>query len=202
MFKELLIAYTPENLYYRIRCRKNFKHWNKHNSIFVHIPKNGGTTESIAKYGEFLGHVPFAAIEKNLPSLTASKHFYGYYRDPVERFLSAYNYANNGASEVTSRFRRFNASKYQGDILTLVATLQKLRLEHCDPIFKPQSFYVSDRNNVQRVKLSKLYLSRNIKNKGNADLYQQIKDEVYSNLELIEAIRKLYKNDYLLTVQQ
>ncbi len=64
MFKELLIAYTPQNLYYRIRCNKNFKHWNMHNTIFVHIPKNGGTTESIAKYGEFLGHVPFVAIEK------------------------------------------------------------------------------------------------------------------------------------------
>ncbi len=89
-----------------------------------------------------------------------------------------------------------------GDILTLVATLQRLQLEDCDPIFKPQNFYVSDRNNVQRVKLTKLSLSRNIKNKGNADLYQQIKDEVYGNVELIEAIRELYKSDYLLTVQQ
>lgn len=74
---------------------------------FVHIPKAAGTSVSSALYGRVLGHFTWADLYHSHPEGFARWLVFAIVRDPVDRFLSAYDYLVQGAPAETNRaFRR------------------------------------------------------------------------------------------------
>ena len=60
------------------------------NTIFIHIPKCGGMSFSKSLYGLSLGHKD---VEYFRPLFKTGREIIFIYRDPVDRFRSAWNYA-------------------------------------------------------------------------------------------------------------
>lgn len=70
--------------------RKAYKsYFENTGTIFIHIPKCAGTSVAIALYGEDPWH--FSVKDYTEEQLDSSEVF-AVYRDPVDRFLSSYNY--------------------------------------------------------------------------------------------------------------
>lgn len=64
--------------------------------LFIHIPKNAGTSISHALYGKEIGHHPVAWYRERFPYSLAGIPSFAVVRDPVRRFASAFLFLKNG----------------------------------------------------------------------------------------------------------
>ena len=65
-------------------------------ALFVHVPKNAGTTIATALYGSWIGHRT-ALFSRTLdPTFFSQSTRFAVLRDPVDRFTSAYWFLRNG----------------------------------------------------------------------------------------------------------
>ncbi len=115
--------------------------------LFIHVPKNAGTSLSMALYGQPIRHDTIRYYHAVAPELTASAMTVAVIRDPVERFVSAFRFARSGGThrQVSAPFR----SAYAG-FATIDDALDHLE-RHRDPfavdhIFRAQSWYLTDRS--------------------------------------------------------
>lgn len=116
--------------------------------IFIHVPKNAGTTISSALYGGHIGHRSARFYQACDPEFFESHPSFGLCRDPFTRFLSAWSFARKGGGAVVKMSRRA-----QEEVLRfrepldyaehLAALPEKLRAK-CDPVFRPQASYLCD----------------------------------------------------------
>ncbi|WCT72521.1 sulfotransferase [Sphingomonas naphthae] len=114
--------------------------------LFVHVPKNGGMSACAALYGEQIKHGTIRYYDRVAPDLRRTLPSVAVLRDPVDRFLSAYDYGRAGGSadnRVSLPFR----DTYRG-FASIDAALdhveQAANPYQLDHIYRPQYWYVSD----------------------------------------------------------
>lgn len=113
--------------------------------LFIHVPKNAGTSLSMALYGQTITHDTIRYYDSVAPDLVASALSLAVVRDPVERFVSAFRFAQSGGADrqVSAPFRSTYAK-----FASIDDALDHLE-QHCDPfaidhIFRSQSWYVTN----------------------------------------------------------
>lgn len=75
--------------------------------LFLHVPKAAGTSFSLALYGRSFGHATRAEWELNYPLSTRGLKTVAIVRDPLERFVSAFDYlARGGMNAADADFAR------------------------------------------------------------------------------------------------
>ncbi|MFW7268226.1 sulfotransferase family 2 domain-containing protein [Gluconacetobacter sp. Hr-1-5] len=115
--------------------------------LFIHVPKNAGTSIATALYGRTLSHQSIRYYQDVAPELARDLPSFAILRDPVDRFLSAYSYARNGGTRdrtVAPEFRDlYMGFRSLDDALDHVE--QARSIYGMDHIFRPQSWYVADR---------------------------------------------------------
>lgn len=120
-------------------------------ALFIHVPKNAGTSVGVALYGEPSKHASIRWYGKVAPELKRATPSFAVLRDPAERFLSAYAYARSGGGRdrsLSAPFRlAYAAFDSVDDALDHVeAAPGPYGIDH---IFRPQNWYVTDwRGNV------------------------------------------------------
>jgi len=96
--RETLRNLTPKQIYDAQLINKRSHHWRRSGVIFVHIPKNGGTSINNALYGRFMGHYTVRELETWAPKLFSNLPSLAITRNPWSRALSAYRFACAGNS--------------------------------------------------------------------------------------------------------
>jgi hypothetical protein len=114
--------------------------------LFIHIPKNAGTSVSKILYGEPVFHPTIRYYQRVAGDLVRTAPSFAIWRHPVERFVSAYSYARTGGtaeSAVSRAFReRYAAFGSLDDAIDHVEASPSLY--DVDHIFRPQFWYVAD----------------------------------------------------------
>ena len=120
--------------------------WNYwHNAIFIHIPKNGGT--SILKALNMAPrrlHLPWYIYRQANKSFYDKAYKFAVIRDPLERLLSAYAYFLTGgnATHTDKKIRQYLLNLYP----TIIHFSLNYTFADCMhiPHFMPQSFFVTN----------------------------------------------------------
>lgn len=122
--------------------------------LFVHVPKNAGMSISEMLYGCQVKHASVRYYARVAPDLLRDLDSIAVIRDPVDRFLSAYDYARAGGSadnRVSAPFYEvYKAFRSVEDALDHVE--RAASLYHVDHIFRPQTWYLADAAGVIRVR--------------------------------------------------
>jgi len=120
----------------------------KAGTLFIHIPKNAGMSISEALYGRQIKHASIRYYQKAAPRLLRRVASFAIVRDPIERFASSLRYAQAGGTRhnrVSEPFRAlyqsFVTAEDALDHLEAVTSIYDI-----DHIFRPQSWYITDRN--------------------------------------------------------
>lgn len=120
----------------------------KNKSIFIHVPKCAGTSISLSLLGHQVGHKRYIDYEEELGREIQDYFIFTIVRNPISRFISAYNYISSGGMTKKDKdFLRSNAKYFQGnpnDFLTALLKENKKYL-HFKPI---TDFIVSKNNNI------------------------------------------------------
>jgi hypothetical protein len=114
--------------------------------LFIHIPKNAGMSVSKILYGEQLFHPTIRYYQRVAGDVARTFPSFAIWRNPVDRFVSAYRYARAGGAvdaPVSRAFRqRYMAFNSLDDALDHVEVSPSLY--DLDHIFRPQFWYVAD----------------------------------------------------------
>ncbi|MEG3166245.1 sulfotransferase family 2 domain-containing protein [Sphingomonas sp. PB2P19] len=121
--------------------------------LFIHVPKNAGTSVSMALYGQTITHDTMRYYESVAPDFVASAITVAIVRDPVERFVSAFRFAKSGGAhrQVSAPFRSTYAN-----FASIDDALDHLEQQGnpfaIDHIFRSQSWYLTDTARRLKVK--------------------------------------------------
>lgn len=116
--------------------------------LFIHVPKNAGTALSYSLYGCTMRHESIRYYQTHAPDIVSKLPSFALWRDPVERFLSAYDFIRNGGgSHVTlhpsfvSRYAHLTTLDLMIGYVESASSIYKL-----DHVLRTQNWYVTDRN--------------------------------------------------------
>ncbi|WP_120635835.1 sulfotransferase family 2 domain-containing protein [Ruegeria sp. EL01] len=119
--------------------------------ILIHIPKNAGTSVENALFGYRVRHRTWHEVKSECPRAWRQLPKIAILRDPVDRFLSAYDYLKSGGRNAQDRQfgSRMIGAKPVDDFLNRLWTQKAfrkttMRFFH----FRPQTDYVSDGETV------------------------------------------------------
>ena len=132
--------------------------------LFIHIPKNAGMSVSSVLYGEQVFHPTIRYYLRVAGDMVRDLPSFAVWRDPAERFASAYRYARTGGVGDVSISRAFRKRYMQftsiDDAIDHVeATPSLYDLDH---IFRPQFWYVADM--AGRIAVDKICLIEDLEN--------------------------------------
>ena len=112
--------------------------------FFVHVPKNAGTALSKAMYGKQLRHYSVREY-LDLGLRSDQVPIVALYRDPIERFLSAYRFlSGNGTLEVSVDPHQRPPEDVLSSADSLALWIAEKNVDVLHPGLKTQSFYVRD----------------------------------------------------------
>tara|TARA_Y100001968_G_C19340694_1_gene709343 strand:- start:423 stop:1097 length:675 start_codon:yes stop_codon:yes gene_type:complete len=208
------LSYTKiGSVYRKIGIRNNLNLYKNKGILFIHVPKNAGTSINYSLYGKSIGH--FTALEFRK---VAKKEFNNLYkfaiiRNPYDRLISAYSFMQEGLyKEMINRPSILKTKK----ILQLKGIdINKFVLEwlpengnYIDFIFMPQNHFICDKKKdilidklIKFDELSKLkeiiYKETGVKlNKLNVKNRTEDKQIYILSNESKSYIRQLYKKDF------
>jgi hypothetical protein len=121
----------------------------RHPLLFIHVPKNGGTSLKRALYGHDPGHSTVRLYDWLSRELRANALCFALVRDPIDRFLSAFDFLmNGGGSDVSIQPA---ARRRLASIRTIDQFLDHLESIggdwfKIDTFARPQWWYVVDRS--------------------------------------------------------
>ena len=174
--------------------------------LFIHIPKNAGTSITHALYGMNVGHETIRYFQRRMHDLTDFPSF-AILRDPVQRFMSAYRYARAGGSDLRHVARGFRATYMAfGGIDDALDHIARARSPYdMDHIFRPQIWYLTDVHG--RIGVDHLFMLDDMTRIqrfvrcytpvpiGHANVGEHQDDEMPST-DQIARIRQIYRQDY------
>ena len=118
-------------------------------ALFIHIPKNAGTSVSWALYGGPATHRSVRLYEFAAPDLAARSYKFAVLRDPVERFLSAFDFVLNGGGEhvpvIERSLRRLRRVRSVDDYLDYLEKRRSNWID-IDNVGRPQTWFLTDRS--------------------------------------------------------
>lgn len=116
--------------------------------LFIHVPKNGGTSVKRALYRSDPGHATARYYDLFFPDHLAAAESVAILRDPGERFLSGFDFLMNGGGRdvrIQDRpMQRMAAIRTPDDFLDFLEQAHGDWLK-VDTFARPQSWYVADR---------------------------------------------------------
>jgi hypothetical protein len=116
--------------------------------LFIHVPKNAGTSISSALYGQDIGHASIRYYQRNAAELVAGLLSVAVIREPIERFLSAFVFARNGGTREKPVSLAFRCDCMR--LVSVDAALDHIEAARSvydlDYVFRPQIWYVTDRH--------------------------------------------------------
>jgi hypothetical protein len=127
--------------------------------IFIHIPKNAGTTIKRFLYKSDPGHLSSRFYALSAPDLLAASHSFAIIRDPYDRFMSSYDFLLRGGG---------TEARIQAPVMRRLAHIQTIDdyldyLEGIDDDWflsdtsaRPQSWYITDLDG--NIVIKKLYI--------------------------------------------
>lgn len=180
--------------------------------IFVHIPKAAGTSVAEATVGQRTGHFTAAELKSVMGDAEFGSLFsFAITRHPLDRLVSAYNYARRGGGShgairpnrayASRRFRSFDAFVNEW--------LVEQNLEEVDRVFRPQTQFIFGGGiclvdyvaRVEGLREAEVRLSEELgrpiripqKNRGDASRGQQ---KIAASPITQRAVYWLYKEDF------
>ena len=135
------------------RLRRCFQHkvpdeLQRHPLLFIHVPKNGGTSIKRAIYTADPGHATIRYYDWLVPALRARAVSFAVMREPIDRFLSGFDFLmNGGGSDVSiqpAALRRFAGVRSIDDYLDHLEGVRGDWLK-VDSFARPQWWFVTDR---------------------------------------------------------
>ena len=159
MFEKL--ALRPQNpaLIRRLFGHKVAEDVRRHPLLFIHIPKNGGTSIKRALYASDPGHATVRFYDMVAPELLRGATSFALLREPADRFLSGFDFLmNGGGSDVSilpSVMRRLSGIASIDDFLDYLEAIAGDWLK-VDTFARPQWWYVADRHG--RIRIDRLWL--------------------------------------------
>lgn len=149
--KNRIKSMLPDSLLLGQLALRRAHAWQEAKLIFVHVPKNGGTSINNALYGRFMGHYRVCDIERVRPDLFRTLPSLAVTRNPWARTYSAWNFARKG-TEMKDGAQIQNAALYKAPEFAsferfVMEWLPGRNLEREDYVFRPQSHFLLTREN-------------------------------------------------------
>lgn len=178
--------------------------------LFIHIPKNAGSTICEQLYGRHTGHRTAEWYKIADPKFFESQLSFAIVRDPLARFISAYHFVRNGGSALVPASQRARQAvagfSSLMDFATFFASQPVEALERIDPCFHRQSRYVmiDGQQAVSKIFRLEEVTGKILRLNGyNVDLRvfrnksqtEEVKDGC-ENTELKKLVERLYVEDY------
>lgn len=184
------------------------KGYRKNKLIFIHIPKNGGKSV-LAKLKVKPGdHCTYREFQQANPSRYSSYVKFAVVREPISRFVSAFNYLKGGGNQ-TSDVDFKNSVIGDSGINEFIQFKLNLDLVYHVTVFRPQSYFVvNEYGEVETDYLfdldslgAQLSLVSDLpwfKNLSLGKLNQSEKSSERLSPESINIIRSVYEEDFRL----
>jgi len=174
--------------------------------LFIHIPKNAGMSVSSTLYNDQVFHPTIRYYARVAPDLVRDLPSFAVWRHPVERFVSAFRFAQAGGSHevpVSRAFReRYMAFRTLDEAIDHVAATSSLY--DLDHIFRPQFWYVADM--AGRIAVDHIYMIDQLDNaladyvNAGTDKIAWINRSTPLDIELspdqLAKLRRLYPIDF------
>ena len=173
----------------------------KYDLVFIHIPKNAGTSMSVNLYGFDIGHSKVSDYKKILSQKNFNKlKFFSIYRDPVERVISIYNYLSKrpGIKDVEHQFHCIYKSKDINEFVNKYLTTEYIT----NYFFQSQYKYIEGAENLIMLDINKLpdsfkEISKKYNLPNNLNHLNKGGDKKCKlTLDNIKKIQTVYKSDY------
>jgi len=118
--------------------------------LFIHVPRNGGTSVSTALYGGMMRHKTALFYQTVDPEFFKQARPFTTLRDPFQRFISAYWYIRNGGGSDIKLGAWFADScrniESVDDLLSHIESNQR-DIFSLDHVVRPQVWYLRDAQN-------------------------------------------------------
>ncbi|NVK56125.1 MAG: sulfotransferase family 2 domain-containing protein [Alteromonadaceae bacterium] len=148
---------TPEPLRRGQTAMRRAPKYKQAGIIFIHVPKNAGSSINAALYGQFMGHIRARDFALWTPLMMRSLPSFALTRNPWDRCVSAYRFAVKGAgtgSSVTAKIahpERYRVPAFESFSRFVNEWLAVKPFSEMDQVFRPQAEFVNDRSGRQLV---------------------------------------------------
>lgn len=211
MNKEYLIKFLPENLRYKLtdfRGRGEYSYFaNQYQTIFIHIPKTGGSSIAKSLFNKNSRHVPWFEYYKTNRKKFNKFFKFALVRNPWDRLVSSYLYLKGGGMNQMDKnwaLENLNQfSTFEEFVLNWVNEKNINSWLH----FKPQKYWICDKNNnimvdylgrLETINRDFLFIRNKIGVKNELIKINSSKRDRYDkyyNDATIEIVNKIYNDD-------
>lgn len=209
IFEKLALSGLPAGALRRLLRRRLAADVTDAPILFIHVPKNGGTSIKRALYASDPGHVTVRYYDLLFPEQLERRETLAILREPTERFLSGFDFLlNGGGGDVSIQrgpMRRMGHIRSIDDFLDFLEGAGGDWLK-VDTFARPQWWYVADRRWIIRVRhlwlledgegLSRFLADRKVAQLPHANRTKRTARSV--SPEQRARLQRLYAEDYAL----